>query len=150
MKKLLYISLKNKTMKKILFFLLIVIGFSANSQSITSILPSGGQLITMWDKSDIRIPVSATVDIPNAYAVVFSIDPIGKTKVLQGKNNNAGAAVTFPSSRGDYKLFEIVIIANKVLDPTIPHRLRVDVYGTSFRDLVDSQETTFTIKYINP
>lgn len=136
-------------MKKIIFLLLIAFSFiGANAQSITSIRPNG-ETIQQLDASHVRIGVSATLD-QTAYAVVFSIDPIGQTKVLQGKNNNAGAAVTFPSSRGDYKLFEIVIIANKVLDPTIPHRLRVDVYGTSFRDLVDSQETTFTIKYINP
>jgi hypothetical protein len=125
----------------IILSFLVLASFIVKAQTITSITPNGEQEISIFNN---RIPVSATLD-QTAYAVGFAIDPVGPTKVLKGKNNNAGAAVTFPSSRGDYKYYEITIILNCELAPG-EHTLRVDVYGANFRDLVDSREVTFTVQ----
>lgn len=134
-------------MKNLIALLFLFAFVGAKAQSIVSVIPTDGTVITEWDNTDVRIQVSATVDVPNLYAAVFSVDPIGKTKVLNGKNDNKGAAVTFPSSNGDYKKFEIIIkLASGIKEGE--HTLRVDLYGKNFRDLVDSREITFSIKYI--
>jgi hypothetical protein len=128
-------------MKKFLVLLISVLTFSfAKAQSINSISPSG-ETITFLDNSYVRISVSATLD-KKAFAVVFSVDPIGATKLQRGKNNNAWAGVAFPSGNGDLKFYELTAI----LDGIEPgeHTLRVDVYSDS-KTLVDSRETTFTI-----
>lgn len=124
-------------MKKLLFGILILISTASFSQTILTVTPADGSTISVSD----RIPVSATLD-KTAYAVVFSVDPVGETKVLKGKNKNSGAAVTFPSSDGDYKKFSITVILNTELAPGA-HTLRIDVYGIGFKDLVDTQEITF-------
>lgn len=133
-------------MKKLIVLLLIAFSFmGANSQSITSILPSYGTVIEQLDSSDVRVEFKTTLDA-SAYMVVFSVDPIGKTKVLKGKNNNFFAGL----ASWDWEPFSWKLPVSLDGISEGPHTLRVDVYGTSFRDLVDSQEIEFTIKYINP
>lgn len=128
-------------MKKLLFGIFILISTASFSQNIVSTNPTDGHTYYEFDPSHVRIAVNATLD-QTAYAVVFSVDPIGKTKVLKGKNNNYWAGVAFPSSASNYEL-------TAILDGIEPgeHTLRIDVYGTSFRDLTDTQEITFYISY---
>lgn len=129
-------------MKKLFFVIALLFSVTAFSQSITTITPTNGQSIYEPDNTFVRIPVSATLDA-TAYAVVFSVDPIGKTKVLKGKNQNLWGGVAFPSSNGNYMFYELTSILDGIEEGE--HTLRVDVYGKNFRDLVDTQEVTFYI-----
>jgi hypothetical protein len=131
-------------MKQLLLLFAIIFSFVASSQTIQFIRPTAGQMV-YEDPFYARVPVSALLD-QTAYAVVFSVDPIGKTKVLNGKNNNYWAGVAFPSSlNSTLTLYELTAILDGISEGE--HTLRVDVYGKNFRDLTDSQEITFYIEY---
>jgi hypothetical protein len=128
-------------MKKYLLIIALLFSLSSYSQTVQLTYPSNGHTYYELDPSHVRISFSAYLD-QTAYAVVFSVDPVGKTKVLNGKNNNVWAGVAFPSSRANYEL-------TGILDGIAEgeHTLRIDVYGKNFRDLTDSQEITFYIEY---
>jgi hypothetical protein len=125
-------------MKKLITFLLIAISFTSFGQTIIATTPTDGGVVTLTNS----LYVSATLD-QTAYAVVFSIDPSGKTKVLNGKNKNLWAGVAFPSSRGNYMYYELTSILNGITPGE--HTLRIDVYGANFRDLTDTREITFVM-----
>lgn len=124
-------------MKKLFLLLLVLVSVASFSQTVQTVTPNDGDIISAID----LLHVTATLD-KTAYAVVFSIDPVGPSKVLKGKNKNLAAGVAYPSSRGDFKFYEWTASG---LTPG-EHTLRVDVYGTSFKDLTDSREITF---YVN-
>lgn len=124
-------------MKNLFFVIAILFSLNSFSQTVQTVTPGDGDQISAIG----LMQVTATLD-ETAYAVVFSLNPVGKTKVLKGKNKNFGSGIGWPSSNGDFKFYEWT--AENIVPGE--YTLRVDVYGTSFRDLTDSREVTF---YVN-
>jgi hypothetical protein len=137
--------IKINKMKKFLFLIAILFSLTSYSQSVQTTYPTSGHTYYEFDPSHVRTAFTAILD-QTAYAVVFSVDPIGTTKVLKGKNNNYWAGVAFPSgANSTLTYYSLTGILDGIAEGE--HTLRVDVYGKNFRDLTDSREITFFIEY---
>lgn len=110
------------------------------TQSIISTSPVEGQ---NYSSLYTRIPVKA-ITATDAYAVVFSIDPVGPVKLLQGRNDVLWAGVTFWDQKNseNQSVWELTAIVDGIKPGT--HKYRVDVYSNK-RTIVATRETTFTV-----
>lgn len=136
-------------MKKFLLVIMVfALAFVSKAQSITSVTPSEGTVITFLDNAHARIVAKATVSNPGLYAIAFYVDPVGKQRVLQGKNKNLAAAITFwgqPIVEDGEVVgytYEVPLIIDGITKGD--HTLRVETYSTGFK-VIESVDTKFVI-----